>query len=342
MKRAETPIDPSDHLFQSAAWLNTWRDVWRGSYLPVGSHSMTPSFYENVHKIKGLIQVKNTTPVGQNSTEIPCIRSEYFQFKSADEVNAVFDTVVHQATIGDVPSNSKTSAFIASECEKRGWRLVTRNPSSAYSVDCEMKFADYLATLSSSARAQIFNRRKRLEGLGRLDFHSLSHDHDVFINLLNEFHIKRWGKPCFCGQNERFIRQLLIKLPESGAVPLLSVMTIDNVPISALLDIQVGRRRYNLQAGFEENLAKGLALGVLHLGYAIEESMNSESVDVYDFMAGEGKNTNYKTRFATHEMLLNDFIVVKPLWLQWVYKFYDRYVYERTQVNNVKCASSSS
>lgn len=324
MKRFSPQIAQGDHLFQSDAWINAWAEAWHSTNAVINLSGRFDEFYRNTRNIKGLLTVDNVTPLGQNSDLIPSLRSEYFQLNSEKHLQNLTSEIRHQASLGDVLDESPTMKALQRECQAHGWYLTTRNPCSAYSVDTKPSFEAYCAGLSGSARAQIFNRRKRLNALGEVSFRDYGNERDAFLTLLNGFHEKRWGKPCFSSENLRFIQCLL---KDEGVRPILSVMSLDGQPISVLLDVVVGRRRYNLQAGFQENLANGLALGILHLGYAIEESTKSDSIDVYDFMAGTGKQTNYKERFATHEIRLKDVIIVKPIWLQWVYKLHDRRTY---------------
>lgn len=327
-------IAEADHLFMTDAWREAWLSAWSNKLSAEDQANPEAVFYRSPQRTKGVASIDTVTPNGQGSHLIPSIRSEYFQVPSQQNLAQFFSAVRHQAAFGDVIVGSHTEAEIRRICEQAGWGLITRNPAKAYSVDCTTGFTGYLATLSSGARAQLYNRRKRLAALGKVSFSTLNTDSESFLSLLNSFHRERWGKDCFCGKNAQFIQRLLQLLDGERAEPILSVMHLDEKPISVLLDIRVGSRRYNLQAGYVEGLAKGLSLGVLHLGYAIEEAMHAQNIHVYDFMAGNGKQTNYKVRFATHETRLIDMIVVRPWWLRMLYQAYDFFKYRREQGAN--------
>jgi hypothetical protein len=87
-----------------------------------------------------------------------------------------------------------------------------------------------------------------------------------------------------------------------------------------VLDINVNGRVYNLQSGYLENFAKGISLGTLHFGYQIEAAFKSEKVGFYDFMAGNGKNSNYKASLANKTAQFNTVILVRNPILKMLYK----------------------
>lgn len=68
--------------------------------------------------------------------------------------------------------------------------------------------------------------------------------------------------------------------------------------MSVLYDIRMGSVQYNIQMGFKHDLSKRLSLGLIHLGYAIEEAAR-EGVLVYDCLAGRGMRNDYKRNLAT-------------------------------------------
>src|SRR5690606_40849246 len=66
----------------------------------------------------------------------------------------------------------------------------------------------------------------------------------------------------------------------------------------AVFDISYQGRKYNLQTGYQENFHKSISLGTLHFGYQIEAAFRDPDVAFYDFMAGKGKNSDYKKSLA--------------------------------------------
>jgi hypothetical protein len=75
----------------------------------------------------------------------------------------------------------------------------------------------------------------------------------------------------------------------------------------------------NLQAGFVENFDSKVALGSLHLGYAIEAAFNEGSVDFYDLLAGAGKNHFYKSHFQGDSVDFYTFQLVRSPLIGFLY-----------------------
>lgn len=314
--RDSLQIPEESHLFRSSAWREAWLEHWQ----PVAQIGKS-GLYNSSFNVKRLLSVSNLVPVGQHSQSIRSVRSEYFQCPDVLALQDMVQQAKHQVTFADVIDNSPTARALFQQAQTQGLLCISRNPTTAYSVDCRQSLSDYKSTLSSSARLQMFGRRKRLNAIGRLELSDMSETPELFLKLLNQFHEQRWGQPCFCETNQRFLLTLFQKLVSSCGSVHLSVMRLDDKVISVLLDLRVGDRRYNLQSGYSEALAKGISLGILHLGYAIEASIEDEQVAVYDFLAGGGKHTDYKARFATDQIELTDLVIVRARWLRWLYRF---------------------
>jgi hypothetical protein len=80
---------------------------------------------------------------------------------------------------------------------------------------------------------------------------------------------------------------------------------------------------YNIQAGYEEDFHKKVALGTLHLGYAIETAFKDPSVGFFDLLAGEGKKTDYKSHLATDRTSLTTLMVVRSPLFRLLYRMKD-------------------
>ena len=89
----------------------------------------------------------------------------------------------------------------------------------------------------------------------------------------------------------------------------MQAMLLDGKPISVLYDVICKGRRYNLQSGFAEHTLQGLSPGALHMGYAIEAAIKSGQE--YDFLAGCGKNQNYKANIANRQAIIKTVTVEK-------------------------------
>ncbi|MCH8533147.1 MAG: GNAT family N-acetyltransferase [Saccharospirillum sp.] len=308
-------------LFQTTAWEQAWLETWgqQGSKssnirLDHKSHS-----YHLTRRFKGWLPIPTATTIGCSERSLPSIRREYYQ-ASIRQITAQLDDTKGQRLFSDVILGSPTYHHIKSLAQQQGLLVLEQDHTLAYSVDTNTKdYPTYLDQLSANTRLKLHNRRKRLHGSGTVTQNDLWPDVSTFIEQLNDFHQKRWGKPCYEGMNLAFIKRLLPLLNDEGHGVRLNCLTVDGKPVSLLLDIEVGQRVYNLQSGYKEQYRPGLSLGTLHFGYRIEHAFKSTHIQAYDFMAGEGKNSNYKASLATQQCQLVSLIAVKPLWLKCLY-----------------------
>lgn len=117
------------------------------------------------------------------------------------------------------------------------------------------------------------------------------------------FHLQRWGKPCYAGENLLFIQKIFDALYADGKFVDLSVLSLNDKPISAVLDIHYGSRIYNFfSVWFCPETSKNISLGIIHFGYQIESACNNPMIDYYDFMAGAGKQVDYNQSISTNKL----------------------------------------
>nr|WP_284048187.1 GNAT family N-acetyltransferase [Marinobacter sp. ATCH36] len=175
--------------------------------------------------------------------------------------------------------------------------LVPRARDSGVRVPTQGAFQEWLRRLGANTRLKLYNRRAYIEQKkGELVLIRVTEDQiPAFFEYLNEFHRHRWGKPCFDDDAIAFHKKVIARLQPHQLA--LTTLELNGETISVLYDILAGPSRYNLQAGFQEDFDRKVALGTLHLGYAIEECFSAQSVSYYDLLAGYGKNSFYKSRF---------------------------------------------
>lgn len=318
-------------LFYSSAWLEAWREAY-GNHPAIKLHP-DAGLYTYPQKLKGLLPVRSATPIGATSPGIRSIRAEYLVLTDATtDMNAeqlieklTSENKWNQLCLPDMPESSPELGAIQAAARYSGLQVREQERSTAFAVDLRVGgFENYLAGLGKNTRLKLFNRRKKLEEAGDVALENWwPNQREAFYELLNQFHQKRWGKPCYRGRNQTFIDKLLTRLDQAGAHIDLSVITLDGEPVSTTLDIAAQGRCYNLQAGYAEDLVKNVSLGTLHLGYQIEKAFQAK-YDHYDFMAGEGKNTQYKASLANCQADLITLLLVRHPLLKLAYRFQDR------------------
>jgi len=312
-------------IFRTTAWLSSWHSTW-GRHLQEYKIPFDQYFY-NIPLPIGRFKIVTAIPCGCGSVKLNSIRSEYFQLQQDwDDVSKLLiSSDWQQLIVPDIETNTPDFFKLKMFSSNRGYFLLQRSVAIAYGIVTQnQNFSEYLSQLSQSARARIFNKRKKLEQMGKLVIENIWPDVDRFIELLNQFHLQRWGKLCYEGSNLEFVKGFLQAISNEGGKVKLSLMTLDDQVISVLLDVEYQGRVYNFQAGFIEKFSNNIALGSLHLGYEIEAAFSNPLINYYDFMAGQGKNSDYKAAFANNKQELATVYLIKSRWLYWLYRIKDR------------------
>lgn len=308
-------------LFQTEAWRRAWTEAWLpylNSHPDIEIESSVP-VYHCRHRIRRLVPVESTVSFGCPIRGVPSIRSEYGSWQ--EELPELIRKTRQQLVLPDVVEGSGSADAIYAKATAEGHRVIKKDPSTAYSVDLSHgTFQEYLSSLSANTRVKLYNRRKRLAQIGLVEIINMWPDIDGFVATLNDFHQRRWGRPCYSGNNLQFIKRLLEHLDNDGHGINLSALKVNQKVESVMLDLQIAGRTYNLQTGFNEFIAKGVSLGMLHFGYQLEGGFLSETQKVYDFMAGRGKKSNYKEALANQYCRMSTLVIVKSSWLKTLYR----------------------
>lgn len=336
MTQALKHFFPQHHrfgLFRSAAWQEAWREHWghHPAITPLTEDSNTPAEFYRFREFKrGLLPIRTAFPTGVSSSATRSIRSEYFCFSRSrsnlkSDVAAYLNSALphgwDQLYLPDLLAESEDHLALLEVANEAGLYVREQEREAVFAVDLRQgSFDDYVTSLGKNTRLKLFNRRIRLAQEGSVKVENIWPDREAFYALLNDFHQQRWGKPCYQGRNLDFIDSLLIGLVQEGKKVDLSVMTVAGKPVSVALDITAQGRCYNLQSGYLEDFVKGVSLGTLHFGYQIE-SAYKEGADIYDFMAGNGKNRQYKASLATTQSEFVSLMLVRNPVLKLAYRF---------------------
>lgn len=317
-------------LFQTDAWQRSWWQTWgdtEGFSLIRAAASGASGLYLDSYRFRNLIPVQCLQFVGTNYRRLSTPRTEYNTFGLADDEPDVELTRLlrccswSEAVFRDIYEGSGDHKALLAMAGQEGWlvRVVTRD--RAFSVDTQDHFESYLSLLGSNTRLRLFNRRKVLEGLGGVSLTNYwPNATDEFFETLNEFHQQRWGTPCFNEQSLSFHKGFLAGVEREGGQPDLSVLSSAGRVISVLYNVKFQGTVYNIQSGYFEQFHRKLALGTLHLGYAIENAFSDPECRCFDLLAGGGKNENYKKRLATNETPLVSIMLVRGRLAKFLYR----------------------
>lgn len=319
-------------LFQTRAWQSAWWETWghqQGFRLVREWDGQVSGLYESRYRLKGLLPVRSLQFVGTSYRELRTPRTEYNQFcpdnLSGQPLLREMEQLLQaepwtEAVFNDLRTGSEELSALVTIAATHNWAFRITASDNGYAVSTTGSFDRYIASLGANSRLRLFNRRKLLESLGTIREENLwpSND-DAFFAHLNRFHLARWKKNCVTPTSREFHRKFLARVEEEGGKPLLSVLYCDGDVVSVLYNVWYQGVIYNIQAGFDENFHRKLSLGSLHLGYAIESAFSAEDTRRLDLLAGQGKNEDYKSRFATDHYQFISIMLVKSVLFRALY-----------------------
>ncbi|MGO1501935.1 MAG: GNAT family N-acetyltransferase [Marinobacter sp.] len=326
-------------LFQTDAWQSAWWDTWGlESGLQLVSHwgDGRSGLYTSTYRFKSLLPVRSVEFVGCSYRKIRTTRTEYNTFESASTVAAsaigqlarlMDECSWSEAIFNDLLAESNEVAELLALARKKQWLVRVAAEDTAWMVRTDRSFEDYLKSLGRSTRLRLYNRRSVLKSLGDISLQNLyetNTDPSEFFGYLNDFHQRRWGKPVYNEKALAFNTAFLKRVASEGGEPQLLALRSGERLISVLYNVKYQGCVYNLQSGFEEDFHPKLAIGTLHLGYAIESAFQEEGTHSFDMLAGSGKNENYKQRIATESKSLISLMVVKSPILKLLYRLKDK------------------
>lgn len=311
MKQIAIQSGHSNSVFRTRAWVQAWIDIW-GTHPAIqlidlgGRNDPLEQVYISRQYLKKCFPVKMLSLAGVGCATISTPRAEYIDIKplvsiagTTSELARMLGSLEWQRfVIPDILVSSETPQQLQEIAGHMGCIIHQQAPELAYSIS-PRSWTDYINGLGANTRLAYVNRRKNLLSQGDVQHECwLLHQADSFFTLLNNFHQLRWQRPCFSKESQRFLKNFGERLQDENGQLLFQVLRVSGDIVAVLLDIEWNGTRYNLQSGFYEERFPKIALGALHMGYDIEDAM--QHGQAYDFMAGQGKHSNYKARIATH------------------------------------------
>lgn len=316
-------------LFRTRAWVQSWVEIWgnhpRIKLIDLGERGdALEMVYSINHRLKGVVPVRSLVIAGNGYADFNPPRAEYNNLDSFIELTGGTDSLVkrisslkwNQWVLSDLEMNNRLKEIIDNLSANCGIRSRLETSYRVNSND----FSVYKQQLSATTRKKYFNDREKLESYGPVELIELSSVIE-FLRFINEFHRNRWGRNCYSDQTMEFIKLFVERIRNEGGIPVMQLMLVNSEPASIIFDIVWNGVRYNLQSGFTEKKFANLALGSMHLGFAIEQSINSGLI--YDMLAGQGKNTDYKKKIATEEKQMFSAVIARG-WLKKLYQIYDK------------------
>ncbi len=330
----------ADPLFLSWNWLFQWWQNWghqKGDQLKIlaaydGEEllAIAPLYCCHGEYFKGFLPVTRLEFLGNRYRKSSGLLAEYNQFivrtdrRGKEAIQTLIHHILHHLRWDEwilpfAPDDSIFSKTLTGQL-----RLRNMDHSAAYQVNTRGSFKSYLQGLGKNSRLKLFNRRKLLEQLGQPRLEPLSPASlGFFMDTLNAFHEQRFGRTVFDTSIQQFLESLLNSPKANLSAAHSSILMMDDSPISVIFNLQAQRRIYNMQLGYQQDFHRKISLGTLHLGYAIEAAFEDPEVDCFDFLLGEGKNSDYKRHLATDRLTASSWQVIRSPLLKLLYRVND-------------------
>ncbi len=330
--------DTADPLFNSAIWLKAWWQKWGGGFelniiiIRDGDDTLCKmSLYIDSFTLKNIIPIRRLQFIGTNYQHITTPRTEYLAFStmkgSESSIRLGLEALEalkwDEFVARDIVKDDSTDLAITQWAKDNNWLTRVIHSDTAYSINTTSSFEAYKKNLGSNTRLKLINRRKLLETLGDVAIENYFPDRiSEFFELLNAFHEKRWGDT-FSKQTLSFHQEVMKNSQSGGLEVELSVLTVNGVCGSVMFNYVLEGRVYNINSGFNESFHKKIAIGMLHFGILIESAFQNPKIHTFDFLAGHGKNSNYKSRLATDTEQLHSIQLVRSYKLRLLYNIND-------------------
>lgn len=330
----------ADPLFASWAWLNCW---WRNHSADYGLEPLVLAAYfgETLVGLAGFhlrslrhrcgIRLNRCELIGSLWREPSTVISERTGFivdsRHPGASHELARALLARPGWGDfvlsyARKDGATMNALIAAAEEAGlyWRAV--DPMSAYRIDLSRGFDAWLMTLSQNVRRQLYNKRKRLSGHGRVVWEAVqSADENAFYAELDRMYEARWGWRIAEGRMGNAYREFDESLGNSGRV-LLRRLRVGDRTIAVSRAYVCADTLYDVHGAIDPDYDASISPGYLQLGYMIEEAA-AGGVRYVDLLGGPGREENYKARLGGEETRLACLQVNRVPLLGVVYKAYD-------------------
>lgn len=318
----------ADPLFMSWDWQWRW---WRHhvEYLGASLHvsalyaagelvGIAP-FYSRKVRLAGRLRLWRMELLGQAWRDGDSVFSEYLDLIAARGYEpAVIECVAQwlraERHWDDLALTCvKTTSLASRLARERLTRFAyvrSVDPMIAYSTNLPGTFTKYTQALSSGARRKLLNQRSKLRE--PMIVAAGPNEIDGFMQTLRAFEAARWGSKS--DRLYRFNHDFALYQASAGGLRLTKLVA-EGRTLSVMYNVRIGDTEYYLQSAFDPQASRGLSTGYLHFGYRIESAC-LEGVTCFDFLAGRGRNRDYKHDLLTTGSPLVSCHIIRANWLR--------------------------
>ena len=327
----------SDPLFMSWQWQWHW---WRRHREMLGARlcllavhadgeliGLAPFLLREV-RLRNLVPIRRVEIIGGTWRDDTGVFSEYLDViadrkESARTAAAVAGWLREQGGWQEAAFTCVHPSSVAARVAHELGQAVRVREVDAFEVhriDLSSGFDEYIARLPAAARRKLIGQRSRLvhPRLIRVE----PGDVEAVLGQMDEMIRRRWSRDPLSAVSRGFRADFCRDLAARGGLRLTALSSAE-APVSILYDIRAGGTEYYLQSGFDENHSRGVSLGYLHLGYAIEAAC-ADGITSFDLLGGRGLNRDYKRDFGTVRETLVTLHIIRASWLRAAYRLSGR------------------
>ena len=332
----------SDPLFLSWEWQTSW---WRHFGDELGREPEILAFSRGAELVGlvplyrrrvvrgGLLPARSVQVIGLSWRQPGPLISEYLDvIAPASELEPVREACLRtllgepdwtEFVIGLTERGPQWQAALARSMPQGEHYLRELDRSTTYQADLRAGFSAYLRDLRQSTRRSLWNLRRRLATPGPVRVEMVAEeDIESGFEDLNRLHRLRWEKPAFAARRLQFHSELARRLARRGELAL-SRLIVGGRTVSVLYDICKHDRQYNIKMAFDPSVSRRVSLGLIHLGYAMENAAERQ-IGTYDFLAGPGRSSDFKRLLSQHRRELSCMQLLRGPVLPALYRWRDR------------------
>ena len=307
----------ADALFLSWQWLTRWWTLY-GDRLGLSADIMAfyrdtelvgvaPLYVRDVRRAS-IVRTRSVQIIGHAWRDAVPLISEYLDVVAVpDAQRAVRDACMREVlqqrrwgefVVGLTAAGADWRDTFLRHAPPRHHYVRELDRGVSYQANLAQGFAAYLQELGQSTRRSVWNLRRRLvQESGAVQFEPWGRKRSTAASMISI------ACTSCAGSGRRspasvwsFTRVLPAHLAAHGEFAFTRLRVAGNV-VSVLYDIRKGARQYNIKMGFDPALNNRLSLGLIHFGYAMEAAAE-RGITVYDFLAGAGRNYDFKPNLA--------------------------------------------
>ena len=330
----------ADPLFLSWEWLTHWWQCYGGSlgrapdilafYRGEDLVGLAPLYHRLV--MRGVLLAHSVQVIGLSWRDSEPLISEYLDVIAApQDLGAVRHACLRllldepawtELVIGYSAAGQQWRDAFARLAPARGHYVRELDRSVSYQADLAQGFGPYLRDLGQSTRRSLWNLRRRLTDHGAVSLEFVAAGEiDGGFSDLNRLHQLRWKRPAFTGKRLAFHRTLASRLATHAELAF-SRLRVGGDVVSVLYDIRKGARQYNIKMAFDPAFSSRVSLGLIHLGYAMENAAD-HGISSYDFLAGPGRASDYKRHLSQSRRALSCVQMLRGRILPALYRWRD-------------------